>query len=46
MTLAELDEHLATPSWLFVPDTRAALTRLAVEGVGDYGQLASLRSAL
>jgi 8-oxo-dGTP pyrophosphatase MutT (NUDIX family) len=45
MTLAELDEHLATQGWPFVPDTRAALTRLAVEGVADYGQLTSLRSA-
>lgn len=45
MTLAGLDAHLASPDWLFVPDTRALLTRLAVDGVGDYGQLASLRSS-
>ena len=45
MTLADLDALLASPDWLFVPDTRALLTRLAVDGVGDYGQLASLRSS-
>ena len=43
MTLAELDAHLADPSWPFVPDTRALLTRLARDGVGDYAALASLR---
>ncbi len=43
MTLAELDTHLADPDWAFVPDTRALLTRLAGDGVGDYGVLASLR---
>ena len=44
MTLDELDEHLATPGWAFVPDTRAVLTWLAAEGVADYGRLTSLRS--
>jgi len=42
MTLAELDDHLRDPSWPFVPDTRALLTRLAREGVGDYASLTSL----
>ncbi len=44
MTLPELDAHLADESWLFVPDTRALLTRLARDGVDGYAQLASLRS--
>jgi 8-oxo-dGTP pyrophosphatase MutT (NUDIX family) len=44
MTLADLDAHLASPDWRFVPDTRALLTRLAVDEVDDYGQLTSLRS--
>jgi 8-oxo-dGTP pyrophosphatase MutT (NUDIX family) len=44
MTLPELDAHLADPGWRFVPDTRALLTRLAAEGVADYGRLTSLRS--
>ena len=39
MTLAELGEHLADPSWPFVPDTRTLLARLASEGVGDYARL-------
>ena len=39
MTLDELDAHLADPAWLFVPDTRALLARLAREGVGDYARL-------
>ena len=39
MTLAELGEHLADPSWPFVPDTRTLLARLASEGVGDYAGL-------
>jgi isopentenyldiphosphate isomerase len=43
MTLAELDAHLRAPSWPFVPDTRALLTRLAREGTGDYAALTSLR---
>ena len=43
MSLPELDAHLADPSWLFVPDTRALLSRLASDGVGDYPVLASLR---
>jgi 8-oxo-dGTP pyrophosphatase MutT (NUDIX family) len=45
MSLPRLDEHLADPSWPFVPDTRALLTRLAVEGVRDYAALARLRLA-
>ena len=44
MTLPELDSHLADPGWAFVPDTRALLTRLAEQEVGDYGALTSLRS--
>ena len=44
MTLPELDSHLADPGWAFVPDTRALLTRLAKQQVGDYGALTSLRS--
>lgn len=44
MTLTDLDRHLADPAWPFVPDTRALLTRLARDGVGDYADLASLRS--
>lgn len=44
MDLADLDARLATPEWPFVPDTRALLTRLAVEQVADYGDLTSLRS--
>ena len=43
LTLAELDARLADPDWPFVPDTRALLTRLAREAVGDYAELASLR---
>lgn len=42
MTLAELDRHLADPTWPFVPDTWALLTRLAATGVGDYAALVSL----
>jgi 8-oxo-dGTP pyrophosphatase MutT (NUDIX family) len=45
MSLAELDGHLADPSWGFVPDTRAVLARLAAEGVGDYPALTSLTAA-
>jgi 8-oxo-dGTP pyrophosphatase MutT (NUDIX family) len=45
MSLPELDTHLADEGWAFVPDTRALLTRLAREDVGDYAGLASLRSA-
>jgi 8-oxo-dGTP pyrophosphatase MutT (NUDIX family) len=44
MTLPELDAHLSDTSWLFVPDTRALLGRLAREDVGDYALLTSLRS--
>ncbi len=44
MTLEELDERLADPAWLFVPDTRTLLARLARDGTGDYGRLASLLS--
>ncbi len=39
MPLSELAGHLADPDWLFVPDTRALLARLARRGVGDYGAL-------
>jgi isopentenyldiphosphate isomerase len=39
MPLQELAERLADPAWPFVPDTRAVLARLAVDGVGDYGRL-------
>ena len=39
MTLDELAGHLADPGWLFVPDTRTLLARLASEGVGDYAGL-------
>lgn len=42
MSLAELDELLADPSWAFVPDTRALLARLARDEVGDYPALTSL----
>ena len=45
MSLAELDARLAEASWPFVPDTRALLTRLAVDGAGDYAALTSLLSA-
>ncbi len=44
VTLEELDVLLADSSWGFVPDTRKLLTRLAVDGAGDYGRLASLGS--
>lgn len=43
MTLAELDDQLADESWSFVPDTRALLRRLAVEGVDGYARLTKLR---
>lgn len=43
MSLARLDDLLADPAWLFVPDTRSLLTRLAVGEVGDYTALARLR---
>ena len=39
MTLAELDGLLGDPAWLFVPDTRQLLGRLAADDVGDYGVL-------
>jgi len=39
MSLADLGRRLAEPDWLFVPDTRALLVRLAREGVGDYAAL-------
>lgn len=39
MTLSELAEHLADPGWPFVPDTRALLSRLSAEQVGDYAHL-------
>jgi 8-oxo-dGTP pyrophosphatase MutT (NUDIX family) len=44
LTLDELDARLRDPGWPFVPDTRALLTRLARDGVGDYADLSSLRS--
>jgi 8-oxo-dGTP pyrophosphatase MutT (NUDIX family) len=39
MTLGELGARLRDPTWPFVPDTRAWLTRLSRDGVGDYGDL-------
>jgi 8-oxo-dGTP pyrophosphatase MutT (NUDIX family) len=39
MDLEKLDAHLGDPAWLFVPDTRALLARLARDGVGDYARL-------
>lgn len=39
MTLPELGDLLADEAWPFVPDTRALLTRLCRDGVGDYGRL-------
>ena len=39
MTLEELAERLQAPGWLFVPDTRALLDRLARYGVRDYARL-------
>jgi 8-oxo-dGTP pyrophosphatase MutT (NUDIX family) len=39
MDLEKLDAHLGDPAWLFVPDTRALLARLARVGVGDYARL-------
>ncbi len=39
LTLDELADHLADPTWLFVPDTRAVLTELARRGVHDYARL-------
>jgi isopentenyldiphosphate isomerase len=44
MTMTELGEHLADPSWPFVPDTRALLQRLADAEVKDYGDLNVERS--
>lgn len=44
MSLPRLDALLASPGWPFVPDTRKLLTRLAVEGCGDYASLAGLRT--
>ena len=43
LTLPELDERLSDPSWPFVPDTRALLRRLALDGVDDYARAGSLR---
>lgn len=43
MTLSELGARLADPAWLFVPDTRALLARLARDGVRDYAELSPLR---
>jgi 8-oxo-dGTP pyrophosphatase MutT (NUDIX family) len=39
MTLEELADRWRDPAWLFVPDTRALLGRLARDGVRDYGRL-------
>ncbi len=39
MTLPELGRLLSDPGWPFVPDTRALLDRLAVEGIRDYARL-------
>ena len=39
MTLPELGGLLRDPEWLFVPDTRQLLTRLARDGIGDYREL-------
>ena len=41
-SLERLDDHLADPTWPFVPDTRSVLTRLARAGVGDYARLTGL----
>ncbi len=43
MSLARLDALLSDPVWPFVPDTRVLLTRLAVQGVGDYAELTRLQ---
>ena len=45
MSQADLVDHLADPDWLFVPDTRAVLDRLAEGAVGDWGLLRALRHA-
>ena len=39
MTLPDLGRLLGRADWPFVPDTRALLTRLCHEGVGDYAAL-------
>lgn len=39
MSLPELALRLRDPGWLFVPDTRALLDRLARDGVADYSAL-------
>jgi 8-oxo-dGTP pyrophosphatase MutT (NUDIX family) len=44
MSLPRLDALLADLDWPFVPDTRSLLTRLAVQGVGDYAALERLRA--
>jgi 8-oxo-dGTP pyrophosphatase MutT (NUDIX family) len=41
VTLPELAERLADPSFAFVPDTLQLLVRLARDGVGDYRLLRS-----
>ena len=41
-SLRQLDTALRDPDWLFVPDTRQLLTRLARDGVQDYAALRSL----
>jgi len=43
-SMTELDELLGRMDWLFVPDTRQLLARLAADGVGDYPTLTSLPS--
>jgi 8-oxo-dGTP pyrophosphatase MutT (NUDIX family) len=40
MSLPELGDRLRDRTWPFVPDTRALLTRLCTDGVGDYDRLA------
>jgi len=42
LTLADLDAHLADPTWPFVPDTRHLLARLARDRVADYAALRTL----
>lgn len=39
MSLEELGRHLTDPTWVFVPDTRRLLRRLAADRVHDYQRL-------
>lgn len=39
LSLGDLGRLLRDPQWMFVPDTRQLLTRLARDGVGDYRAL-------